>query len=148
MPENPDIRCDQPGGDQTRVASLVGGIIEDTQLLIRQEMALARRELQEEWAKTKSAAALLAGAAFAGGLAAILLCFCIVYAIAVGLPYLWACFLIVGGALALIAAAVALAGMNQMKQVHVVPPQTTESVRRDVRAVASAVSGPGPYVRQ
>ncbi len=142
MPENPDIRA-----EQASVASLVGGIIEDTQNLIRQEMALARRELQEEWAKTKAAVAMLAGAAVVCGLAAILLCFCVVYAIATGLPYLWACFLIVGGALAIIGGVLAAAGMNQFKQVHVVPPQTSESVRRDVRAVASAVSGPGPYVR-
>lgn len=143
MPENPDIRTEQPS-----VATLVGGIIDDTQSLIRQEMALARRELQEEWNKTKAAAAMFFGAAFVCGLAAILLCFCIVYAIAVGLPYLWACFLIVGGALAIIGGFLMVAGVNQLNQVHVVPPQTSDSVRRDVRAVASAVAGPGPYARR
>lgn len=143
MPDNPEMHGEQPG-----VASLVGGIIEDTQNLIRQEMALARRELQDEWMKTKAAAGMLFIAAVACGLAAVLLSFCIVYAIATGLPYMWACFLIVGGAFAIIGGTLMVAGMNKMNEVHVVPPQTSDSVRRDVRAVASAVAGPGPYARR
>lgn len=143
MPDNAQTHGEQPG-----VASLVGGIIEDTQNLIRQEMALARRELQDEWIKTKAAAGMLFIAAVACVLAAVLLSFCIVYAIATGLPYLWACFLIVGAAFAIIGGTLMVAGMNKMNEVHLVPPQTSDSVRRDVRAVASAVAGPGPYARR
>ena len=53
MPEN--LQADsQPG-----VASLVGGILEDAQKLIRQEVALARREVAQAWDKAKMGAALL-----------------------------------------------------------------------------------------
>ena len=42
------------------MAALVGGIITDAQQLIRQEITLARSELQQEWDKTKAAAVSLA----------------------------------------------------------------------------------------
>jgi len=133
-------------GNQPGVASLVGGLIEDTQTLIRQEVALARRELQDEWTKTKTAAAMLGIAAAVCGLAALLLSFCAVSALEMVLPA-WACFLIVGGAYALIGGRLLAVSINKINEFRLVP-RTTESVRQDVRAVASAVSQPSPYVRR
>ena len=140
MPDN------SANGAQPGVASLVGGIIEDTQTLIRQEVALARRELQDEWTKAKAAAAMLGIAAVVCGLALLLLSFCIVNALEFVLPA-WACFLIVGGAYAILGGFLMVAGINKINEIRLVP-QTTDSVRQDVRAVASAVSQPSPYVRR
>jgi len=133
-------------GTPPGVASLVGGLIEDTQTLVRQEVALARRELQDEWTKTKAAAAMLGIAAVVCGLAALLLSFCIVNALEIVLPA-WASFLIIGAAYAVIGGLVMAAGIKKINEVRLVP-QTTESVRRDVQAIASAVSQPTPYVRR
>jgi len=140
MPENP------ANGNQPGVASLVGGLIQDTQTLIRQEVALARRELQDEWTKTKMAVAMLGIAAAVCGLAVMLLSFCLVNALEIVLPA-WASFLIVGGAYALIGGLLMAGGIYKINEIRLVP-QTTESVRRDVGAVASAVSRPSPYIRR
>src|SRR5471032_1803119 len=47
---------------QSSVASLVGGILADGQKLVRQEVALARREVAETFDKAKTGLALLSGA--------------------------------------------------------------------------------------
>src|SRR5579884_1169048 len=116
----PDI---PPNNNGPGVASLVGGLIEDTRTLIQQEVALARRELQDEWTKAKEATAMLGAAVVACGLAGVLLSFCIVYAINLALP-LWASFLIVGAAYALIGGVLLGVGITKINEVRLVPPQT------------------------
>jgi len=147
MPDN------TPDSAQPSVASLVGGLIDDTQRLIRQEVALARREVEEEWAKTKEGAGLMAAALSLFLLVAILFGFTLVKLLQqYVLPdYEWACFAIVTVVFAGLGAALLYAGLAKFKQVHVVPPQSADSLRQDVQAVTSAVTAdrsPGsPYVR-
>ena len=118
------------------VSTLVGGIIEDAQRLIRQEITLARSELQQEWVKTKEAV----GAIAAGGLVA----FVAVFLLAFGLVYLlhwatggvdtaavplWTWFLIVGAVLAFIGGSLIYFGISKAHEVHIPPPQTTQSLK-------------------
>jgi pheromone shutdown protein TraB len=121
------------------ISSLVGGIIGDAQQLIRQEMELARREIQTEVQKAKAAAmsmALGAGMAFMGS---VLLCFMLVH-----LLYwatndlherfpLWASFGIVGAVLAAVGAGLLYAARAQARAIHLVPPQTAQTMRENVR---------------
>jgi hypothetical protein len=87
--------------DQPSLSSLLGGIIDDIQRLFRQEFALARSEVFNEWNKTKTATTLLAGGGAVLALGAILLAFMVVKLIALALPE-WAGFLIVGGVIAIL----------------------------------------------
>jgi pheromone shutdown protein TraB len=121
------------------ISSLVGGIISDAQELIRQEVHLARRELQEEVRKAKTAAislALGAGILFFG---AMLLCFMLVH-----LLYwatndlhetfpLWGWFGIVGGVLAALGAGLLYSALTKAGDIHLVPPQTAQTMRENVR---------------
>src|SRR5262249_42539276 len=69
----------QTGPGTPNMSSLVGGIINDAQTLVRHEITLAKTEIQQEFTKTKEAAASLGvgGAiAFLGG---IFLCFMVVH---------------------------------------------------------------------
>jgi hypothetical protein len=128
----------QPG-----VASMVGDIIEDAQKLVRQEIALAQREVAQAWDKGKIAVALLASA----------LAVCSVGGVLLGsmlakllhqylLPnHEWACFGIVGGLVALLGGALIYYGLHRINEVHVSLPQTAETLRQDVPAVNDAVSG-------
>jgi hypothetical protein len=142
-----------PAGAQPSMATLVGGLIDDTQRLIRHEAALARREIEEEWSKTKEVAALMAAAISLFTLVAILFGFTLVKLLQ---QYLlpndeWACFAIVTVVFALAGGILLYASLDKFKHVHVVPPQTVESLRQDVQAVASAVTAERPqgnsYVR-
>src|SRR5437879_945908 len=102
MPEN---RIETPPAS---VSSLVGGIITDAQQLIRQELALAKREMQEEVNKAKTAAVSLAAGGALALLGGVLLCLMVVYLLHwltnttnEHFP-LWACYGVVGGLLALV----------------------------------------------
>jgi hypothetical protein len=143
-----------PAGNQPSVATLVGGLIEDSQRLIRQETALARREIREEWDKTKEGAALMASGMVLLALVGILFAFTLVKLLQqYVLPgYEWACFAIVTALFAIGGALLMYAGLTRFRQVHVVPPQTAESLRQDVQAVTAAVTADrpqgSPYVGQ
>jgi hypothetical protein len=127
MPDN--VQSDAPS-----MASLVGGIISDAERLVRQEIALARREMQAEFDKAKEASALLAAGAGVATIGAVFLGMMVVYLLHElgGLP-LWASFLIVGGVLAIGGAILLYAGIVQFRKVSLVPPQTAETLQENVQ---------------
>jgi Putative Actinobacterial Holin-X, holin superfamily III len=138
-------QADAPPG----VAALVGGILEDAQKLVRQEVALAQREVALTWDKAKMGVALLAGALTVCSVAGVLLGFMVVRLL---YQYLlpnheWACFAIAGCLVALIGGALIYCGLKQISQVHLSLPQTAETLREDVQAVSDAMSGgrPSPH---
>jgi protein-S-isoprenylcysteine O-methyltransferase Ste14 len=116
------------------MASLVGGIISDAERLVRQEIALARREMQVELDKAKAASAALALGAGVAMVGAVFLGLMVVFLLHElgGLP-LWASFLIVGGVLALVGAIVLYAGAQQARAISIVPPQTAETLQENVQ---------------
>jgi len=117
------------------MASLVTGIIGDAERLVKQEVTLARRELQAEFEKLKTAImsmALGGGVALLGGL---LLSFFLVYFLN-ALTYdrlpLWACFGIVGGLLAVTGGILLFIGATKVSEIQLVPPQTAETMKENV----------------
>lgn len=132
MPEVNRLESSSPAS----MSSLVGGIINDAQQLIRQEIALARREVQDEVAKAKTAAVSLAVGMGVTCLGVILLCFGLVY-----LLYwltgeqlaLWGCYAIVGGVLLVVGVLLLFAARNKANEIHLVPPQTAETMRENVQ---------------
>jgi hypothetical protein len=140
MSENHQTEA-QPG-----VAALVGGILQDAQTLVRQEIALAQHEVAQTWDKAKTGVALLASALTVCGVAGVLLGFMLVRLLQ---QYLlpndeWVCFAMVGCLSTLIGAALIYCGLKQIGQVHLALPQTAETLREDVQAVSDAVSGGRP----
>ncbi len=115
------------------MSSLLGGIVGDLQTLIRQEVTLARTEIQKEWEKAKTAAGAMAVGSAILALGGILLCLTVVYALheLAGLP-LWASYLIVGGVLALLGGVLFYTGRTKAGEVNLIPPQTAESMRENV----------------
>jgi CHASE3 domain sensor protein len=118
------------------MSSLVGGIVTDAQQLIRQELLLARREIQQEVAKVKTAIVSLAAGAFCAVLGVILLSVMVALLISwlTGdrCP-LWASFGIVGGILAILGVLMLVAARNKASDIHLVPPQTAETMRENVQ---------------
>jgi Flp pilus assembly protein TadB len=115
------------------MTSLVSGIVADLQRLLRQEMELARTEVRQEWDKAKTAAGALAAGAALFAVAGLLLCFMFVHLVHYfGVP-LWGCFGIVGGVLLLAGVVLAGTGYARARSVHVVPPQTVETLKENVQ---------------
>jgi len=119
----------------TSVTQLVGGIVSDVQTLMRQELQLAKVEIQQEWDKTKTAASSMAAGAGLLTVAGLLFCFALVHllwAIAPGLP-LWACFGIVSVVLGLIGGILIGIGRSKASEVSVIPPQTAATLKENVQ---------------
>jgi hypothetical protein len=125
------------------LASLVGGIFEDAQTVVGQEVALAQREVGQVWGKAKMGVALLASAVAVCNVVGVLLGLMFVRLLQEYLlpNHEWACLGIVAGFVALLGGALLYSGLKQIKQVHLSLPQTTETLREDAQAVSDAVSG-------
>lgn len=117
------------------MAQLVNDLSAQVSRLVKDEMTIARAELQSKGKRF----GLGAGMAGAGGLIALfglaVLIAAAVLALALVLPA-WAAALVVGGALLLFAGLLALMGRGQVrKATPPLPRETIESVRRDVDSV-------------
>src|SRR5437899_1752724 len=134
MPEN--LNMEAPSS----MASLVGGIINDAQALIRQEVALARREIQEELLKAKVAAISFAigmAVAVLGGLMFIFMLVHLLHQLTgfrdeAAVP-LWGCFGIVGVVFAAAGAILFVVAKNKVTQINLVPPKTVETMKENVQ---------------
>lgn len=140
MPEN--MSADNPPS----LALLVSGLLDDTQQLMRQETALVRREIKQEWDKTKDATALMAGGLTVFAVVALLASFTLVKLLQqFVLPNQeWACFAIVTAVFALGGSLLLAAGRARFHHVHLTLPQSTASLGQDVDAVSAAVVGGAP----
>jgi protein-S-isoprenylcysteine O-methyltransferase Ste14 len=123
-----------PTENNQSMSSLVNGIINDAQQLIRQEVALARREMLNEVNKAKTAAVAFGIGAAVGALAAVLLSFFLVYLLtwATGLPE-WVWFLVVGVLFAAAAGWLFFAAKRKLEQISLVPRQTVETMKENVQ---------------
>ena len=114
------------------MSGLVTGIINDAQQLIRQELALARREMQEELTKAKTAAVSMAAGAGLTALGGVLFAFMFVYLLALTSIPLWGCFAIVAGAISAVGIGLLLAGRTKATEVSLIPPQTAQTIKENV----------------
>ena len=132
----------EPG--TTSLASLVGGIVNDAQDLVRHELTLARTELQQEFNKTKTALASLSVGAVIAFLGSICLCFMLVHLLhwltlgssaasadPATLP-LWVCHGLVGAALTLVGGVWLYRGVAKAQEINPPLKQTAESLKEIV----------------
>jgi hypothetical protein len=130
MPDHVDL--DSPPS----MTSLLAGIVEDIQNLVRQEISLARQEMRQEWEKTKTAIGSMAIGAGMLAFSSILLVFMLVYLLnwltSDRIP-LWGCFGIIGGVIAAVGVCLLLFGKQRASEIHVVPPRTAETLKENVQ---------------
>jgi hypothetical protein len=109
---------DVPSKDDPTLGRLFADASRDISSLVRQEIALAKTELQISVKTGGLGIGLFAGAAFIGVLAVIMLSVAIAYFIHMtGLDLAW-CFLIVFVLYVLVAALLAFVGVKKVKQVR------------------------------
>jgi pheromone shutdown protein TraB len=122
------------------MASLVNGIIQDAQNLIREEVALAKQEIKEEVTKVRTVA-LAAGAGLViTVLGSVLLSFFLVHLLhwatggtdTASVP-LWAWFLIFGVIFFAIGGALFALAYTRLRDIHFVPRQTVETMKENVQ---------------
>jgi hypothetical protein len=133
----------RPESDETRrnrpVAALLSDLAGETSLLVRQEIALFKAELNEKLAR----AGLGAGALAAGGLIAFSGWLALMAAAILGLSYAlapWLSALIIGVFVVALGAALALFGKSRLNADALVPRRTLNSLREDEAWIRDQVS--------
>jgi Flp pilus assembly protein TadB len=121
-------------------AELVGQFSTQTSRLVRDEIRLAQKELQQSAAYAGKGAGLLTAATVFAGLGALTAVAALVAALALVLP-VWAAAAIVAVALFIIAGVAALVSRREIE--HVVPtaPRTVDNIKHDVQEVKEASHG-------
>lgn len=114
------------------VGELVSQLTSDLGDLTRQELALAKAELQAEAKKAGKGAGMLGGAAFAGWMVALFVSFTIMWALDEAMDLIWAA-LIVAALWAVVAAVLAMRGRKELQEVSPKPDQTVESLKEDAQ---------------
>jgi len=106
-------------------------IVRNMQEIVRSEVRLAKTEIREEAGKAKSSVAMLGAGAVIALFAVFFLLLTVVYALALVIPG-WAASLIVGAALSMAAALALMAGKTRLRQIHVTPERTLETLKENV----------------
>lgn len=119
--------------DEQSTARLLGGIVSDAQKLVRQEIALARVELQEEWRKTKLAAGQFTIAVVMGFVTVFIAGITLAQIlIAIGVSP-WLSYLLVTAVYGAVSLGLTLRGKAAAKQIEFVPRQTVETMKENVQ---------------
>jgi hypothetical protein len=125
-------------------ASLVKGVVSDVGKLLDQQFQLLRSEFSQELDKARGAVVSMgagAGLVGAGALLGTLMAVHLLHE-KTRLP-LWGCYGLVGGLLGVAGAGLVGTGAAKAAQVHLVPPQTAETLRQDADALKRVVSEAG-----
>ncbi|MFA6243713.1 MAG: phage holin family protein [Candidatus Hydrogenedentales bacterium] len=100
---------------ESSVMELIGGIITDVHLLIRQQLALSRHEIKSELGHAQSAGYLMAIGLTIVAMGSVLLCGMLVHLLALMAPQLplWGCYGIVGAPIAVLGAILCMVGIQR-----------------------------------
>jgi hypothetical protein len=122
------------------IADLIKSAVRDAQDLVRGEIALAKAEARQEISRVGMAAALLAGAAFAGLLGIVLLMTTLAWAISETLAWpVWAGFGIVTLLALLVAGGLAYAGRSRLTAARHMP-NTVDTLKENMEWMRARTS--------
>jgi hypothetical protein len=124
---------DQQGDLRERpIGELLKQLSEETGTLVKQELALARAELEQQGKRAGMGAGMLGGAGVAGLLTLGSLTATLIAVLDTAMDT-WLAALIVTVLWAAVAGVLALQGRNKIKEATPPAPQTVETVKEDVR---------------
>ncbi|MEY4669070.1 MAG: hypothetical protein RL518_1769 [Pseudomonadota bacterium] len=117
---------------ETTMTPLLRGIVDDTQKLLRQEIALARIEVTEDAMRARDAVVGISIGAMMGYMAFIFVCFAAVYLLMASWPALpvWGAYAIVAALLAVVGWIFTARGMRRAREIRGVPQQTVDSIQQ------------------
>jgi hypothetical protein len=118
------------GHRQESWGELIGQLANQSVGLVRDEIALARRELEQKLKTVQSAAAVVAIGALMALTAALSICAAVIIALA-GYVGPWQSALIVGLILGMAAGVAILIGVNMFKRTSLKPEQTIETIEEN-----------------
>lgn len=117
--------------DDTSLGDLFARLTADLSKLVRDEVELAKVEINETVSNARTAGVSFGAAGVLGLMAFVLLSFAAAWGLA-EVVATGVAFLIVGGAYGLVALALVALGRQRLKAVKPVPEQTVETIKEDV----------------
>lgn len=124
---------------ETELGALFGELTEETKLLVRQEVALAKAEIKESTQHVAGVGAGFGGAALVGYLALAILAVAAGLGLAEVMPAGFA-FSIVGLVLAAIAGVAFLVGRKNLQALNPVPRKTIDTIKEDLSWLRARMS--------
>ncbi len=120
----------QMGARRESLGELIGELASQSASLVRDEVALARRELQQKLKTVQLAASVIVIGAVTALIAALALCAAVIIALA---EYVgpWQSALIVGLILGMAAGVIILIGISRFKRTNLRPEQTIETLEEN-----------------
>jgi VIT1/CCC1 family predicted Fe2+/Mn2+ transporter len=120
--------------EQRSIGELFGQLTQDLNLLIRQEIALARAEVTQKVNRAKQDAVSLLAGGFVAYLGALTLVAALVLILdqVIGLAT-WLAALLVGAALAVVGYVMLQRGLRDLRQIDPTPRRTVETLKDDVQ---------------
>jgi hypothetical protein len=122
-------------GSEPSLSGLATGILNDVQNLFKQQVAMLREEIKDDFQKAVRAASVIAAGVAMSLLGGIFLCLTLVYFLAWAFPALslWGCFAIVGGSLAFVGVSLFYLGKNKLSSFSPLPDQSVEALKENMR---------------
>jgi uncharacterized membrane protein YqjE len=117
-------------GGADSLGSIVSGIVEDLQHIVRGEVQLAKTELKEEAGQMGKGAGMAGAGAFIGLVGFIFLMLGVTYLLNTWMR-MWIAAGIVGLVLIIIAAILASSGKSKIQEANLTPEQTIDSLKED-----------------
>ncbi len=118
--------------EDSSLGEIVSRLTTDVGTLTRQELALAKAELQAEAKQAGKGAGMLGGAAVAGWMLALFVSLTAMWALGEAMHLAWAA-LIVAAVWGVIAAVLASSGRKALSEVNPKPEQTVETLKEDAQ---------------
>jgi hypothetical protein len=117
---------------ESTMVPLLRGIVEDTQRLLRQEIALARVEVTEDAMRARDALVEISVGAMMGYMAFVFVCFAAVYLLVAYQPVLpvWGAYAIVAAVLAVASWIFTARGVRRAREIRGIPQQTVDSIQQ------------------
>lgn len=121
------------------LSGLMSSILDDVQELLKQQLTLFKVELQRDLARTRDAGTIVGVGAGLTALAALLLSLMLVYLLSWSVPSLplWACFGIVGAALAAAGIVVVAVGVQRFRSFNPLPDQSVRALVENVQCLTN-----------
>jgi hypothetical protein len=121
-------------GSDVSVTSLVGGIVNDAQELMKQQLALFKAEVKEDMRKTTEATVSLVIGLTASFVGSIVLCFALAHLLHWAWPdvSLWVWYAVVGGVVTAVGLGLAYGAYQKFRSFNPLPDETAEALKENL----------------
>jgi len=123
----------------TSVASLVSGIVKDVQELTSQQLALFKKEMADDFRKTRDVAVSWALGLAAALVAAIMLTFTVAELLTWAIPTVprWVWYGVVGVAVAIAGGILFYAGQKKLQSFNPLPEQSVQALKENIQCLTN-----------